>query len=591
MLFVILGIALVLFVTGWVAVDVTSMLVMVVLMVTGILTLEEGTAGFSNSATLTVLALLILSEGLKNTGAVDALGYRIIKITGNKEWWALVVLMVTAAVASAFINTTAVVAVFIPVAYKIAKSSNLNIGLLLMPLSFAAMVGGASTMIGTSTNLLINSISQGYGIERFRLFDLTLLGAILFVVLLVYMLFVGRFMLKRKREKMELMDGEVEVKNYLTEVEIVSGSALIGKPLMNTLKLSDAENFNILRIIRENATLPTLQVDKIKEGDILVIKTNIHEILRLDKDKDLVIRSHERLEGEKKGKRTLLFEALITPNSNLLDQKIKDISFLRYYNAVPLAVRKSGFIGHQKMMDHKLSAGDILLMEGAIDYEDSLYSRQDWVTIQRMARKSLEKHLYRRDKLVMSVFILFGVILLAVSNILPILISAWLGVIVMVFTRCISFKKAYENVEWKVFFLLAGLIPLGTAMSKTGADQLVADFITHLAWGTHPRFVISVLFLFTVLFTGIVSNQATAVLLVPIAIKVAASVSMAPEPLIIAILFGANTSFLTPVGYQTNAMIYGPGNYRFSDFVKVGGILCLLFWGVVTFLVPIFYGT
>nr|WP_262896844.1 SLC13 family permease [Fulvivirga sediminis] len=590
MLFVILGIALVLFVTGWVAVDVTSMLVMVGLMVTGILTVEEGTSGFSNGATLTVLALLIISEGLKNTGAVDALGYRIIKITGNKEWWALIVLMVTAAVASAFINTTAVVAVFIPVAYKIAKSSNLNIGLLLMPLSFAAMVGGASTMIGTSTNLLINSISQGYGLERFRIFDLTLMGVALFVVLMIYMLFVGRFMLRKKREKMQLIDGELEVKNYLTEVEIVPGSNLIGKPLADALKLSDTENFDILRIIRENATLPTLQVDKIKEGDVLVIKTNIHEILRLDQDKGLVIRSHKRLEGEEEDeKQTLWFEALITPNSNLLDQKIKDISFLRYYKAVPLAVRRSGFISHQKMMDHKLKSGDILLMEAAMDYEDSLYSHQDWVTIQRMARESIEKHLYRRDKLVMSVFILMGIILLAVSNILPILISAWLGVIAMVFTQCISFKKAYENVEWKVFFLLAGLIPLGTAMSKTGADQLVADLITHLAWGTNPRFVISILFLFTVLFTGIVSNQATAVLLVPIAIKVAASVSMPPEPLIIAILFGANTSFLTPVGYQTNAMIYGPGDYKFSDFVKVGGILCLLFWGVVTFLIPILF--
>ena len=325
----------------------------------------------------------------------------------------------------------------------------------------------------------------------------------------------------------------------------------------------------------------------------MVIKTNIKEVLRLDKDEDLKIRSHYRNssikaaeEDEDNGE--VLFEALITPNSNLIDQKIKDVNFERYYNAVPLAVRKSGLLGQQKMMDHKIKFGDILLMDG-VPGRDRFYSRHDWVTIQKIAKKNIEKHLYQRDKLVMSVLILMGVILLAVSNILPILISAWLGVIIMVLTKCISFRKAYENVEWKVFFLLAGLIPLGAAMAKTGADQKVADLFTQLAWGNEPRFVISILFLFTVLFTGIVSNQATAVLLVPIAIKLAASLSMPAEPLIIAILFGANTSFLTPVGYQTNAMIYGPGNYKFSDFVKVGGLLCVIFWAIVTFLVPIFY--
>lgn len=585
--------ALVLFMSGVVSVDLTALLVMVSLMVSGILTPEEGISGFSNTATTTVLALLILSEGLKNTGAVELLGDKMVSLTGKYEWSAIIVVMCVSAVASAFINTTAVVAVFIPVMFRIARSSGMNVSILLIPLSFAAMIGGASTMIGTSTNLLINSISQSYGLPKFRIFDLTLMGGVLFLALVLYMIFVGRHWLKHGSKREEVIDDHYGPANYVTEVVIPEGSSLVNKSL-NGGPLAPGPDLTVLRVIRGGegeATFSPVQVGKLKENDVLVIRTNIKELIKLSNNPNVRIVTNK---GPYKGgtvEETLetdLFEALVIPNSNLIERKIRDVGFLRFYGAYPLAVRKGGVIGDQKLMDHKIKLGDILLMDGESEPK-TFYSKNDWVMIQRIAKDEIEKHLYRKDKLTLSVAILLGVIVLAVSNILPILISAWAGVVLMFLTRCITLKRAYRNVDWRVVFLLAGIIPLGAAMNKTGADQLIAHAFVELTSEASPAFVVSGLFLFTTLFTGVISNQATAVLLVPIAIKIAAELSMPAEPLVIAILFAANTSFLTPVGYQTNAMIYGPGNYKFMDFLKTGGLICIIFWLLATFLIPRLY--
>lgn len=588
---IILG-ALVLFVSNVVPVDLTALLVMVALMVTNILSPEEGFSGFSNTATVTVLALLILSEGLKNTGAVELLGDKMVKMTSKNEWSTLIIVMCVSAFASAFINTTAVVAVFIPVMYRISNASGIKVSTLLVPLSFAAMIGGASTMIGTSTNLLINAVSQSYGVEKFRIFDLSLMGGILFLSLMIYMIFIGRHWLKRKGKRVETETEDDEPATYLTEIIIPEGSSLIGRELDERL-IVQSKQCHVLRVIRgeeEEASMSPVKVEKLQLNDILVLQVSIKELIKLYNHADVRILTNFR-SGTRRRKGRIyepnLFEALIVPTSNLIDRKIKDIDFLRLYGSYPLAVRKRGVAGDQKLMGHKIHLGDILLMNE--ETESKTYARSDWITIQRITKDEVEKHLYKKHKLALSVAILLGVIILSVTNVLPIVISAWIGVVVMVLTKCITLKRAYYNVEWKVIFLLAGIIPLGTALNKTGADQMIAESFVQLTSQAAPAFVVSGLFLLTTLLTGVISNQATAVLLVPIAIKIAAELAMPAEPLVIAILFAANTSFLTPVGYQTNAMVYGPGNYRFKDFLKVGGLLCIIFWLLATFLIPRLY--
>lgn len=587
--FIIIVGGLFLFVSGTIPIDQTSIIIMVSLMVTGVLTPEEGVSGFSNAATLTVLALLIISEALKNTGVVDELGDQLLKFTGNRLWTTVLFVMILAAICSAFINTTAVVAVFIPIVFKISRQSKIKVALLLIPLSFSAMVGGSSTMIGTSTNLLINSVAQANGQPAFKIFDLTLFGSVLFIALVIYTLIIGIKFLNKKPDNINVFDREVEAKNYLTELLVTSDSELIGENF-SSLKLYDKTEYKLQRLIRNNTVIHPVGEMIIREGDIITVKTNIHEIININNNPNLQILTNPENRFIEEGTEhdRVLYESLIVPNSNLIGRKIKNIEFNRFYDAFPLAVRRGALLRSQKLMDHEVQVGDILLMDGK-NQKETEQSKHDWIIIQQISRERIEKQILSRKKMLTSLGILLMIILLAVNNILPILVSAWLGVVLMFLTGCISVKKAYENVEWKVIFLLAGIIPLGTALSKTGGDLYLAEMVLNLTEGASPRIVISVLFILTTLLTGVISNQATAVLLVPIAIQIASSIGISAEPLLVAILFGANTSFITPVGYQTNAMIFGPGNYTFSDFIKVGGGLSLIFWLLATWLIPWFY--
>ncbi len=571
--------ALILFVSGIFPVDLTAILVMTALMVTGVLTPQEAISGFSNSATITILGLLIISEGLKNTGAVEHLGNQVLSISGEKEGLTLLLIMGIAAFSSGFINTTAIVAVFIPVVFKIAQERNINPAILLIPLSFASMVGGSSTMIGTSTNLLINSLAIEQGLAEFNIFKPTLIGLLLLIILMVYMLTIGKKLLRPDRENVEVFDQKVDPKQYLTEITIPEHSPYIGKTIREAGIYQDLDG-KILGAGRAGQATEGYDPEWVIQGkDTFIIKTDVKEIVKLNANPNLRILTNELTDnrGVKANERELeLFEVLIGSNSNLLDQRIKEIDFGSYYDAWPLAVKKKRIQSPEQLMDHKISYGDILLMSGN-SHQDDKKSLDAWIMVQQFSKENIREKLLRQDKKWISVVILLAVVLLAVSKILPILVSAWTGVSMMFITGCITLKKAYDNVEWKVIFLLAGIIPLGTALTKSGADQLLANGLLSLTGEASLHLVVSILFAVTVLFTGIVSNQATAVLLLPIAFKVANDLSLPAEPLVMAILFGASSSFLTPVGYQTNAMVLGPGNYRFVDFLKVGGPLALIF--------------
>jgi di/tricarboxylate transporter len=587
LLAIIIMAALVLFVTNWVSVDLTAILVMVALMLTGILTPDQALAGFSNTATITILALLIISESLKNTGAVEELGNKMLMITGQNRILTLIVIMLIAAVTSAFINNTAVVAVFIPIVYRISQSTGIKVSALLIPLSFASMVGGASTMIGTSTNLLINSLAKENGLAGFKLFDPAIVGVILLGFTLLYLVFASSKLLNKGKSK-DPYDNQVDDKRYVTEIEIDDGSELVEQSL-DEIGMFSPSDVELFRINRTGGVLINPDFDtKLKAGDVLILRTNVSQIAKLNADPKVQIRTNKysrRLNQE--DEETELFEVLVSANSELIDEKISDVEFFRY-DASPIAVKSKKRLTPTRLSEHKIDYGDIMLMTGK-SHEQDEKKRNAWITLQRFSRNQLISQLPRRDKMLMSSLITVGAVMLAVLNIIPIIISAWLGVALLILTRCITLEKAYTNVEWKVIFLLAGIIPLGTAIQETDADQLIASGILDLVGDASPQMVISVVFISTVLLTGIISNQATAVLLVPIALQLSGDLNVPPEALLMSILFGASTSFYTPVGYQTNAMILGPGNYTFKDFLIVGGILCLLFWALVTWLIPAFY--
>ncbi len=578
--------ALVLFITGWIPMEITAICVMVSLVVTGILSPNEGFSGFSNSATLTVMALLIISEALKNTGVVEALGDLLIRLSGDTEWKVLLMIMLFAAVTSAFINTTAVVAVFIPVILKISKVKNINSGVLLIPLSFAAMLGGASSMIGTSTNLLINSVGQANGLDKFKIFELTPFGLILLVTLGLFMAVLGRFILKRRRTSIEVFERATDSKSYLTEFVVTEESAMVGLELSNTPLFKNLE-ITVLKI-NDRYIKTSDKKEKVKVGDVFLVKTNLKEIIRLNNEGLLISTNFDKRKIED-GDHIQLVESMVMPGANIIGQRLRFIDFYRLYGAFPLALRRGADSYQRDFSLHRIKSGDILLMEG-IGQEKTGPGRRDFTIIDTISRGEINKEIPIPGKKNLSLLIVLVVIGLAVSNYLPILVSAWIGVILIFVTGCIRFNEAYKNIDWRVIFLLSGVIPLGMAMQKVGGDQYIASFLVSMMKGVDIHLVVGVFFLFTTLVTSILSNQATAVLLVPIAISVASSAGLDPKLLVIAILFGANSSFISPVGYQTNAMVYAAGDYSFSDFFKVGWILSLLLSVIAALCIPWIFG-
>ncbi|HET6243312.1 MAG: SLC13 family permease [Bacteroidetes bacterium] len=580
----IIVIGLVLFVTELVRVDVTSMIIMVLLMVSGVLTPEEGVSGFSNSATITVLALLILSAGLQNTGVVSLLGNNLLKIVGKSEVQIIVVMMISTGIISAFINNTAAIAVFIPIALKVAHARNISVSKLLIPLSFAAMLGGTCTLIGTSTNLLISEISKNSGYGSFSMFEFSQLGIVFLFSGILYMAFIGRFLIPARR-KPEPVSKDYELKEYLTEMIILPDSPFIGQTL-SQIQLDEKYNIEVLEVLREGVPwyLP-LKRKTLNEGDILLVKGDVYKLLEVSGAVGISIKASQNIYDDwLKNEDLVLIEAIISPDSFLNGKTIRNARFRSRYNANTLAVRRDGETLQKKLRDITLRFGDSLLIECSKDRLDALQSTRDFIIISELEEKKFPK-----NKMIISVGIIVAVVALATFDVLNIMIGALAGVVVMFLTKCISIRKAYKEMDWQIFFLLAGIIPLGLALEKSGAATYLAQGILGITGSSGPFFMVALLYLTTTLVTEILSNNAAAVLLGPIALSMAKFMDINPKAMLFTILFAASTSFLTPIGYQTNTMIYGPGKYKYTDFFRSGALFNLFLWILSSFAITYYW--
>jgi len=581
---IILG-AIVLFATEIISIDLVAMIIMVVLMLTGLVTPEEGTSGFSNSATITVLALLILSAGLQTTGAVNLLGRYLIKIIGKSANRALFIILVVSGLLSAFINNTAVVVIFMPIVFRIAKFTRNSPGKFLMPLSFAAMVGGTCTVIGTSTNILVSDIyANSNGGVGFGIFEFSLIGLACLIAFAIYMFVIGDRLIGHRPQDDSLTD-QYELKDYLTEIVITPGSLLAGQHISQTfLKVDlDAE---ILEVSHKdgNVWLPSHR-EVLREGDQILLKVNVDDILVIQDQPGVAILSRgefgdeDLISGE-----TMLLEVVVAPNSKLVRRTVREIDFKTLYGAVPLAIRRRGTYLRNKIGDTILRFGDDILLEVKKESLKGFKRNFDFIPM-----SEIEKPVYNKRKLFLSVLITAGVVLTAALGLAPILVTSLTGCVLMFLFECITIREAYRSVEWKIIFLLAGLIPLGLAIENSGAAALISDNLFALLGQANPTWVVAILFMFTSMLTSIMSNNATAILVAPIGIGLAHQMGVDPKAFLLAIMFAASTSFITPVGYQTNTLIYGPGNYRFSDFFKVGGGLTILLLVVVTMMITLLY--
>jgi di/tricarboxylate transporter len=578
----ILLLAVVLFVAELVPIDLTALLVVGLLILTGVLTPAEGFSGFSHPAPVTVAAMMVLSAGLLRTGAVAKLGQKVSAMGGSSEFSQLAVIFPVVALMSAFISNTAAVAMFIPLVLNIAREKHLSPSKMLLPLSYAAILGGACTYIGTSTNIIVGTIYAAGAHPPLQMFEFTGLGLVLLGLGAVYMLAIGQRRLPYRPTEASLTEG-YRLREYLTELVIRADSPLLDKTLQET-DFSRLLDIEVLEIQRGQHKLRLfLQDIRLKNGDVLIVKGNLENILKIRDTEGVDILAEVKLsDRDLKSEDITLAEAVIAPDSFLIGRTLKEANFRQRYQATALAIRRHGSQIRDKLGRVRLRVGDMLLVQVRKQILGNLRQDSDFLLILEESPGSD----FRFSKLPIAILIFLGVIGAAAFQKLDIVSAALLGALLMVFTRCLSLRQAYLAVDWRIVILIGGTLALGTAMEKTGTATAIADTLVGWSGPLGPVALIAVLYLLTLGMTELMSNNATAALLTPIAISIAHHGGWDPRPFAFCVAFAASCSFLTPIGYQTNTMVYGPGGYRFTDYFKVGAWLSLISWLTATLLIP-----
>ena len=594
--FAIVVVALVLFATEPVPIDITAIGIMVALMLLEPwtrVTPADGVSGFASSATITVLAMFILSEGVQRTGVVQMLGATIASYTRDSEFKQLGATIGVVSPISGFINNTAAVVILLPMVTDLAEKSRTSPSKLLLPLSYASMFGGMLTLIGTSTNILASSIAGRLAADHpqlhaFSMFEFTGLGIVVAIVGSLYLLTVGRWLVPERIKPEEDLTEEFQMGAYLTEVVVRADSPLVGQTVQEALEGTDFD-VDIIQLIREEEVfLEPLARKEIQPGDVFTVRTDRRTLVDLIDAEGLVLLpeirvTEEELEAGDVGQN--LVEIVIAPGSSLVGETLASTRFRQRYDATVLALRHGGELIRKRMDRTGLQVGDALLVQGTAESIERLNTNRDFIVAQEIERPDL-----RRSKIPVALGIVAAVVGLAALDVIPIMVSALAGALTMVVTGCLRPGEIYEAVHWDIIFLLAGVIPLGIAMERTGSAELLAQLVVASANVFPPIVVLGLFYLFTALLTNVISNNASVVLMIPVAVNAAVEIGANPFAFVLAVTFAASTAFMTPVGYQTNLFVYGPGGYRFSDYVRVGTPLQLLLTVVTTLGIAAFWG-
>jgi di/tricarboxylate transporter len=552
------------------------------------MSVEDALSGFGNSATITVMAMFVFSAGIQRSGAVQLLGDKISNLTGENPRRQIALISALTGSTSGIVNNTPVVAALIPMVRELGRKTGVSPSKLLIPLSYTAMLGGTVTLIGTSTNLLASQVSDRMLGHPFSMFEFTGLGIIVLLIGVIYLLTVGYKLIPARLEVEEDLTEEYEMSGYLTEVLIGEDCSFVGKSFDEITEDKELD-YDIIRIIRNGKQfMEPLNAKTVRVGDHLIIRAREETLLELVKSKGMktlpeMVVDDQSIEQPLQGE--TLIEVVVPAHSFLVNKTLDEINFLERYDCNVLALRRGEELTHQKMRDYRFQPGDLILLLATEKTLERLSKNNNFII-----DHEYDPNLFDQSKMLISGGILAFFILTVSLNILPVAIAALSGAFLMVLTGVINKSDFFSSIDWEVYFLLSGLIPMGMAIEKSGTAAYIAAKFMNLADLLPAIIIAMIIYLATSVMANVVGNNASALLMLPIAIGTAQQLSVNPFAFVLITTFAASAAFASPVGYQTNLMVYSSGGFKFKDFIYVGAPLQILLAVIVPLLVRLFWG-
>jgi len=586
---VVLFFGFILFITELFSIDLTAMIILSFFCLSGYLTPEEAISGFSNPAVLTIAFLFILSKALQKTGILEYLIIKVKRLADKSILLGRTFYLLTIGLMSAVINNTAIVSIFMPVTIRLAHKYKMSPSKMLIPLSYAAILGGTLTLVGTSTNLLVNTIFIAASDHSpLGMFEFMKYGIILLITGLLYILFIAPKLLPSRTVTSSLTKS-YHLGGYLTEMKIRAESPLVGQTCMDR-GINRNYDVMVLDILRDGKMITDMiRLTTLREDDVLFVRGTLDNFLRMKEVEKVALLTDEKLTQEElEQEDNVLVECILTDKSELVGKSLKSGNFRRRFGAFILAVRREGVIFRKKIAHVVLNAYDTLLVYGPANKIVELSKNNDFIVLGEVNAEIRKQRFWW-----MTIIVIIATIIIAALGIMPIMKSGMIGVVFLLMLKVITPKESYESINWQVIVLISALIPVGIVIQNTGTAEWIGAFIASIVESVprdlQPKVLLGLIYLLTMVLTEVSSNSATAIIMTPIALAVAQKMGFEPRAFIFAVAFAASASFITPIGYQTNLMVYGPGGYKFGDYIRAGLPLAIIFWIVAIFVLPIIW--